>query len=950
MSRASAGRRPPPQNFWPLSRHYVLSSLFLVTAFYRPAYSQYLVHESSPSSYGASYYEVTGPKNHLRGIRRLPGNPRYYGRDDHIPDGDPDEDLPEKSISGGPQHVPTPGEGVESQSQTGRKFVPNAVRPPMPTGGGHSAGEPKSVTSERSDEANKGAKRLGMAEAFEGPTSAAGRVSSEMERRRLERIQSRWRKIGPLIGARGSPFQRMRLVQQRRLASIAWTHPTTVAASTSPKPTTPEPAQATTPQATAETVPDTPALVKSSTVAPNLIESQIRQNGNIEKEQHSSVGAGGTFDSTNFVRRQPQSEHIPTPTSSQAHQQFNRARAYSNRILKQQRLLRQRPRLNGPVLAPNPGSDIKDPSFGPSEGLASDGAPQGRQYGARLVQDGPTIFENHVSSEEKPDGTEDYHHRKGMRVEKRFKLVPNKVSYRPRLRIRRPGEQFAANTKPNHSPISLPELTPLQSAHNPIQIKERRLQPLPELIHPARRGQHIGTDREVIPLSSAELEPQSGHIRVRLPSATKWEESGEGPGVIVNGGNAKRPVPQAPTQVPTPPATPEPPPAGAQIEAIEQPPPSSPAESSAPESGGDSALSFGGDIGTPPPGFKEAFGLNGDETALGPGGGAPQPAPETSSQTAPSTAPTEPPTPAPTTPAPTTTTVAETPAPTPPPTTAPPVAPPQEFQGGFGSRLGGIGGSGGGLGGGGGASSSGFGRGGSEFGGGGSSGSGFGGGGAGIEQPGLSPGNVEVEPPPQPSSQQKGVDTAPVLAPEGLFTGDSGASPNRAGPTGDGYGPPVFPGGAVPPVVSAPVNFGGAAAGIPPGPYRVTNPPAEATENQPTTVKPSALLNILNKADEGFNQVVRHFEQGTPIESTAIDVLEVALGSQKLDSQAKLLSHVDRTIGLDNIQRLQRWANTGGALDMLKEQFIKLAKNYKPPPETKAITIPPQLEYLFQSG
>lgn len=114
----------------------------------------------------------------------------------------------------------------------------------------------------------------------------------------------------------------------------------------------------------------------------------------LHSEQHSSVGAGGTFDSTNFVRRQPQSEHIPTPTSSQAHQQFNRARAYSNRILKQQRLLRQRPRLNGPVLAPNPGSDIKDPSFGPSEGLASDGAPQGRQYGARLVQDGPTIFES----------------------------------------------------------------------------------------------------------------------------------------------------------------------------------------------------------------------------------------------------------------------------------------------------------------------------------------------------------------------------------------------------------------------------------------------------------------------------------------------------------------------------------------------------------------------------
>jgi len=115
-------------------------------------------------------------------------------------------------------------------------------------------------------------------------------------------------------------------------------------------------------------------------------------------------------------------------------------------------------------------------------------------------------------------------------------------------------------------------------------------------------------------------------------------------------------------------------------------------------------------------------------------------------------------------------------------------------------------------------------------------------------------------------------------------------------------------------------------------------------------VKPSALLNFLNKADDGFNQMITNFEQGTPIEAAAIDLLEVALGSQKLDSQAKLLSHVDRTIGLENIQRLQRWANTGGALDMFKEQLAKIAKNYKPPPETQAITIPPQLEYLFQSG
>lgn len=91
-------------------------------------------------------------------------------------------------------------------------------------------------------------------------------------------------------------------------------------------------------------------------------------------------------------------------------------------------------------------------------------------------------------------------------------------------------------------------------------------------------------------------------------------------------------------------------------------------------------------------------------------------------------------------------------------------------------------------------------------------------------------------------------------------------------------------------------------------------------ENNPTTVKPSALLSILSRADQGFNQALKHFEEGTPVETAAIDILEVALGSQKLDSQAKLLGHVDRTFGLDNLQRLQRWANTGGAFDLLKEE------------------------------
>ncbi|RCN37216.1 hypothetical protein ANCCAN_16887 [Ancylostoma caninum] len=205
-----------------------------------------------------------------------------------------------------------------------------------------------------------------------------------------------------------------------------------------------------------------------------------------------------------------------------------------------------------------------------------------------------------------------------------------------------------------------------------------------------------------------------------------------------------------------------------------------------------------------------------------------------------------------------------------------PVAPPKEFLdgGGFGPGSGSIGGGG--------------------FGG----GSGGGGFGAGASAPGSGSG--------LPSGG--GSETPPDL-----FTGDSALTPSR-GPTGDGYGPPIFPGGAVPPPVPA-VGLGGAAAGK--SPYGAV---MEPTENPPTTVKPSALLNVLNKADQGINQAITHFEQGSPLETAAIDILEVALGSQKLDSQAKLLGHVDRAIGLDNLQRIQRWANTAGAMDVFKEE------------------------------
>ncbi|VDN07379.1 unnamed protein product [Thelazia callipaeda] len=177
---------------------------------------------------------------------------------------------------------------------------------------------------------------------------------------------------------------------------------------------------------------------------------------------------------------------------------------------------------------------------------------------------------------------------------------------------------------------------------------------------------------------------------------------------------------------------------------------------------------------------------------------------------------------------------------------------------------------------------------------------------------------------------------------DSIFTGDSALTPNRAGPTGDGLGPPILSGAAIPPPVPA-VGIGGAAAGIPPS---AANDFFRSTENPPSTIKPSALLSVLNKADIGFNQAINHFEQGTPIESAAIDILEVALGSEKLDSQAKLLGHIDRTIGIDNLQRLQRWANTGGALDALKDQLMKIAKNYSPP-ENLIPTVPPQFQYLF---
>lgn len=55
---------------------------------------------------------------------------------------------------------------------------------------------------------------------------------------------------------------------------------------------------------------------------------------------------------------------------------------------------------------------------------------------------------------------------------------------------------------------------------------------------------------------------------------------------------------------------------------------------------------------------------------------------------------------------------------------------------------------------------------------------------------------------------------------EDFFTGESGFSPNKRGPEGDGYGPSALPGAPVPPSSGSgsAIGVGGAAAGIPPPP------------------------------------------------------------------------------------------------------------------------------------
>uniref|UniRef100_A0A914VL94 Uncharacterized protein n=1 Tax=Plectus sambesii TaxID=2011161 RepID=A0A914VL94_9BILA len=229
-----------------------------------------------------------------------------------------------------------------------------------------------------------------------------------------------------------------------------------------------------------------------------------------------------------------------------------------------------------------------------------------------------------------------------------------------------------------------------------------------------------------------------------------------------------------------------------------------------------------------------------------------------------------------------------------------------------------------------------------------------------LESPnsGLLPNERPVQPPPPPPETPPhifgaGAPHALPEAPHELLP------PPEQPPRPEGGAPKIIDGEPSAPAVggssapvggglSAPPNDSSAGSGVLPGPGAGSGlPPGSDTGSglppgpdsgsgllpgpgAGSPLKPSALLNALNKVDTGFNQALNAFEEGSPVETAAIDILEVALGSEKLDSQLKLLGHVDRTVGLDNLKRLQRWANTGGALDLFQQQVVKIAQNYKP--------------------
>lgn len=192
--------------------------------------------------------------------------------------------------------------------------------------------------------------------------------------------------------------------------------------------------------------------------------------------------------------------------------------------------------------------------------------------------------------------------------EKHFKLVPNKVSFRPRLKIRRPGEAAPAPlsapppTTVMHSiekPIALPELTLFRSVVNqPV--------PLPSVEPPRRSVYDLVDETELRHLESEEPPkpvqlPIYGQVLITVtpfsPTETKtttitlateeWNQGSVG---------EQPPQPSKPLKA---------------IAAAVKTATVFPGEDI--KAGEDNALAFGGNIGTPPPGFREAFGLNGAE-------------------------------------------------------------------------------------------------------------------------------------------------------------------------------------------------------------------------------------------------------------------------------------------------------------------------------------------------
>ncbi|KAI6170810.1 hypothetical protein M3Y97_01114200 [Aphelenchoides bicaudatus] len=866
-------------------------------------------------------YNPVHSRTHLRGIRRIPQN-HYASKAAPLAEDDP--------ISAEQRHhtvraVPPP---YYNQQQSTDKHIPTP--PSFPVAAAPSAAVPIDsfknqfgpllTTSRSPEERRELIQRHSPTQLLQtrfpvqraAPTAAvmphyqhqsfgrtglqAPRQKPTAELERQERMKARWRKIGPLIGSAGSRYQRMRLIQQK-----AWTHPSSTSTTTQLATTyTPSTPRSSWPVPQSMKHSSTPTQVPSSN--PEPVRPTVHRTSPITAAQMAFRSTQPTqelepFVQTNNVRRQSLRTgsafaSVPPPTSDSLLEKPSKpARIFGERTQHFASASRiaypvSGRRITGPILTPLP-EDPAPPQY-PQQQHAKIQLPTPEDSGPVIIED---VAPTELPTAEPPTATEDYHHRQSLHTEKRFRLVSSRLIHRPRLKIRTHEEPRAQGKAIDNKqgPITLPELTPFQQQQSGQRFIGESSSNIPNF-------PSTDTFAPQLPSSQSPNQQQPGRPR-QLPKVTSW---GDEDVEAINGDNAPPQEESFGT--------------GAGFES---------------GAGFGNGAGFGGDLGhgggsspsNPPPGFSESFGLNGASMPLDE-----LMAKETTTTEEPFTTTTR--RPKPKTPPPN-----ENPAVIPENSGLRPAQPPKEFQGGFGSSKGSPfssinpnSGSGANLGSSPSAGSD------ANF-------------GTSSTDGGAQKGRKGKKG--RRGGKKAGTASQEQVPPkeEDYFTGDSELTPNNRGPTGDGYNAPIFPGQAVPPAEPS-LSRGGDAAGA--RPYQP--PVMDVTENTPTTLKPSSLLNILNKADVGFNQMLTNFESGAPLESAMIDILEVALGSQKLDSQAKILSHVDRTIGLDNLQRLQRWANTGGALDELKEQLVKIAKNYKPPPETNAITIPPEFEYLFKTN